>query len=169
MQFIFTPMNESDARAIYSWQYEEPYAVYTMGSEPGEEHVDNEMLDRRSPYYAVRNEQSELVGFFSFGTSAQPWSSAEPGIYTENKTVTVGLGMQPDLTGKGQGIGLAFVNAGLDFAREEFAPAHFRLYVMTFNERAIRVYEKAEFQRVRVFIQSNIHGEHEFLEMRREA
>jgi RimJ/RimL family protein N-acetyltransferase len=75
--------------------------------------------------------------------------------------------MQPDLTGKG--LGLAFINAGLDFAREQFQPDYFRLFVLTFNERAIRVYERAGFQQVRVFVRRNIHGEREFMEMRRHA
>ncbi len=157
-------MNEADAQAIMTWHYEEPYAIYNMDSDLEDT---AEMLDRRSPHYAVRDEQGELIGFFSFGTSAQPWDTNEPALYTENKTIDVGLGMRPDLTGKG--LGLAFVNAGLAFAREQFAPEHFRLFVLTFNERAIRVYEQAGFQRVQVFTQPNIHNEYEFLEMSRKA
>lgn len=167
MQFSFIPMNEMDARDICSWRYEDPYSVYDMGGASDEAHVVLEMLDRNSPYYAVRDEQGELVGFFCFGSSALLWDSGQPGIYVENRTIPIGLGLRPDLTGKG--IGLAFVKTGLDFAREQFAPKRFRLYVMTFNERAIRVYEKAGFKRVRVFRQHNIYGEREFLEMNREA
>jgi ribosomal-protein-alanine N-acetyltransferase len=102
-----------------------------------------EMLDWRSPYYAVRDEQSELVGFFSFGTSCLVWSSDEPGLYVdkERKTIAIGLGMRPDLTGRG--LGLAFVQAGLDFARQASVPTTFMLLVYTWNERAIRVYERA--------------------------
>ncbi|MDQ6662067.1 MAG: GNAT family N-acetyltransferase, partial [Chloroflexota bacterium] len=144
-----------------------PYAVYNMTADPEDINVDKEMLDRRSPYYAVRNEHSELLGFFSFGTSAQPWSSNEPSIYTDNKTVTIGLGMRPDLTGKGSG--LAFVNAGLNFAQQQFQPNAFRLYVLTFNERAIRVYEKARFRRVRAMEIENSYGKRKFVEMEREA
>jgi len=157
-------MNEADAQAIMTWHYEEPYAIYNMDSDLEDT---AEMLDRRSPHYAVCDEQGELIGFFSFGTSAQPWDTNEPGLYAENKIIDVGLGMRPDLTGKG--LGLAFVNAGLAFAREQFVPEHFRLFVLTFNERAIRVYEQAGFQRVRVFTQPNIHNEYEFLEMSRKA
>lgn len=167
MPYTFTLANKADADAICAWQYEEPYAIYTIGNEPDEENVYDEMLDPRSPHYAVRDEHGELVGFFSYGTSAQPFDSEEPGIYTDDCTVTIGLGMHPNLTGKG--LGLAFVEAGLDFARQQFAPRAFRLYVMTFNQRAIRVYEKAGFLHVRVYTQHNIHGMHEFLVMGREA
>lgn len=164
MQFTFTPMNEVDAQAICSWHYEEAYSVYNIGSD-AEEDAAAEMLDRRSPYYAVRNEQGKLVGFFCYGTSAQPWHNDEPGIYAENRTVPIGLGLRPDLTGKG--LGVAFVNAGLDFARKQFAPKFFCLYVMTFNERAIKVYENVGFERVGMYMQHNAYGEHAFLEMRR--
>jgi [ribosomal protein S18]-alanine N-acetyltransferase len=164
VQFVFSLMDEGDARAIQTWCYEGAYAVYNMGDDDGDDpEAMAEFLDRRSPYYAVRNEQGELVGFFNFGTSALMWESQEPRIYIEDKTVTIGLGMRPDLTGKG--LGLAFVQAGLQFARQEFAPEHFRLYVFPWNERAIRVYEQAGFQRVRVFSQRNKYGEREVLEM----
>jgi [ribosomal protein S18]-alanine N-acetyltransferase len=164
MQFTFKLMDEVEARAIRDWRYEEPYAVYNAPEDSGDF---SEELDRRSPYYAARDERGELVGFFNFGTSALVWDSGEPGIYCENKTVAIGLGMRPDLTGKG--LGLAFVEAGLAFAREQFHPDYFHLFVYTFNERAIKVYEHAGFQRVRVFMRRNIHGESEFLEMKRHA
>ena len=161
MQFIFKLMDEADASAIQAWNYEEPYRVYNWEAEDDI----SGMLDRRSPHYTVKDEQDEMIGFFSYGSSAEPWNSDEPFLYNENNTITVGLGMRPDLTGKG--LGLAFVNAGLDFAREQFKPDHFRLFVMTFNDRAIQVYERAGFQRVGIFVQHNPNGDREFLEMRR--
>jgi RimJ/RimL family protein N-acetyltransferase len=160
-------MNKDDAHAIRAWQYEEPYTIYNVGGEPDEENLDSEMLDPRSPYYSVRDEHGELIGYFCYGTAGQPFDSGEPGLYTDNHTITIGLGLRPDLTGKGLGPG--FVEAGLNFARQHFAPRAFRLYVMTFNQRAIRTYEKAGFQHERVYTQRNIHGEHEFLVMSREA
>lgn len=165
MQFTFTPMNEADARAIQTWRYDEPYTIYSYT--PSEDGL-AEMLDKRSPYYAVRDEQGELVGFFCFGTSAQVWHNEVPALSSEDRTIDVGLGMRPDLTGRG--LGLDFVNAGLAFAREQFAPHRFRLFVLAFNERAIRVYERAGFARVRQFIQQNpVHGELDFVEMQRDA
>jgi RimJ/RimL family protein N-acetyltransferase len=161
MQFTFRLMDEADARAVQAWRYDGEYAVYNWdadGDDPAE------LLDRRSPHYAVRDERSELVGFFAFGSSADITDSP-PGIYGEDRSVLVGLGMRPDLTGKG--LGLAFVNAGLAFGTAQFAPTAFRLFVMTFNERAIRVYERAGFQRVGVVMQHSPQGDRPFLEMRR--
>ena len=163
MHFTFKPMDEADARARQAWRYEGEYSVYNWEPE------DNpfEILDRRSPYYAVQDDKGELIGFFCFGSSAQVWDSGEPHLYSENNTITVGLGMRPDLVGKG--LGLAFVNAGLTFAKEQFKPDYFRLFVLTFNERAIKVYERAGFQRVGIYEQHTEQGDHDFLEMSRKA
>ena len=165
MQFIFTPITEADVQAIQSWHYEGPYDIYDLSADPEDD--PSEMLERRSPHFAVRDEQGTLVGYFGFGTCAQPWGHDEPRLYSDEGILDVGLGMRPDLTGKG--MGLAFVNAGLDFAKAQFVPEFFRLYVLTFNERAIRVYERAGFEPVRTFSQKNMYGVNEFLEMRRKA
>ncbi len=161
MKFIFTPMDEVNAHTIQSWNYEAPYNIYNWTAEDDI----TEMLDRRSPHFAVRDEYGELMGFFSYGSSALVWDSGEPHLFSENNTITIGLGMRPDLTGKG--LGLAFVNAGLDFARKQFKPDYFRLFVLIFNQRAIRVYEHAGFQRVGIYLQPNANGYREYLEMRK--
>jgi len=165
MQLTFSLMNGAEASAISAWHYEGPYAIYNVAPDDPEGLA--EMLDRRSPYYTVRDEESRIVGFFNFGTSALVWDSSEPGIYVEDRMVPVGLGMRPDLTGKG--LGRAFVNAGLEFARKRFRPERFCLYVFIWNERAIRAYERTGFERGRVLTRSNERGEHEFLEMCRQA
>jgi [ribosomal protein S18]-alanine N-acetyltransferase len=164
VQFKFVSMEEADARAIMAWRYEGQYAIYNWEGEDDPE----EMLDRRSPHYAVKDEHGELVGFFAYGSAAYVWGSAESHLYSENNMITIGLGMRPDLTGKG--LGLAFTRAGLDFAREHFKPDYFRLYVLTFNERAMRVYERAGFERTGIYTQLNpVYGNRDFVEMRRRA
>jgi RimJ/RimL family protein N-acetyltransferase len=55
-----------------------------------------------------------------------------------------GLGMKPELCGKGHGY--AFVNLGLDFAGNTLNAKLIRLTVAAFNSRAIRVYESIGFQ-----------------------
>jgi ribosomal-protein-alanine N-acetyltransferase len=165
MEFIFKPMSEADAKIIRTWRYEDPYATYSFSTDdPGGL---AEMLDPRSPYYSVRDEQENIIGFVNFGTSALVWHSEVPSIYIDEQTVAIGLGMRPDLTGKG--LGQAFVDAGLAFAREHFHPQQFLLLVYSWNARAIRVYERAGFKTVRTITIQNIHGEREFIEMRRPA
>jgi ribosomal-protein-alanine N-acetyltransferase len=59
--------------------------------------------------------------------------------------------------------------AGLEFARERYAPARFRLAVAAFNQRAIRVYERAGFHRGELYMHRTNGGEHPFLRMERPA
>lgn len=164
--YTFSPMNEADARAIATWRYDAPYAVYNMDA--GTPDGLDELLDPTSPYYAVRDVSGELVGFFAFGSAAEVQGSGPPHLYGPERTLSVGLGLRPDLTGRG--LGLAFVNAGLAFARQTFNPASFRLYVMTFNHRAIRVYERAGFVPSGIVPVPGPGGvPRDFLEMRRDA
>lgn len=168
MPYTLAALSRDDARAIYGWHYESPYAIYNMDVEGIRADVlEDEMLDLRSPWFAVRDDAGELIGFFAFGTAADLGGYSTPHLFDEDGILSVGLGMRPDMTGKGAG--LNFVNAGLHFARERFAPRAFRLYVMSWNRRAMRVYERAGFQWVDTVIQHAPSGEREFVEMRRDA
>jgi [ribosomal protein S18]-alanine N-acetyltransferase len=150
--FRFTQLSQEDAEAIAEWHYPEPYSFYDWTADPGDL---RELLDsalRGDAYWAVCDEANELVGHFSFKPK-------------DEQTVEIGLGLRPDLTGRG--LGASFLAAGLEFAGTRFAPARFVLSVATFNERAIKVYERAGFSRERIYMHSTNGGEWEFLEMSR--
>jgi ribosomal-protein-alanine N-acetyltransferase len=151
--YRFRPMAQADAEAIADWRYPEPFSFYDW---PADEDDLGELLDparRGESYVAVEDDEGVLVGHFSF----RP----------EGRTLVVGLGLRPDLTG--QGLGGDFLSAGLDYGRERFAPEEFSLAVATFNERAIKVYERAGFERVRVYMHETNGANWEFAEMRRPA
>ncbi len=77
----------------------------------------------------------------------------------------IGLGMRPDLVGHGSGFG--FVQACLDHARDErrfSGPVD--LCVASFNERAIRTYERIGFKKVREYLQETNGSEFPFVAMR---
>ncbi len=146
-------MAQADAEAVAGWHYPEPFSFYDW---PADEDDLAELLDpgrRGEAYYAVEDEDGELVGHFSF----RP----------EGRTLVIGLGLRPDLTGLGLGGG--FLAAGLDYGRERFAPERFSLAVATFNERAIKVYERAGFERAHVYMHRTNGADWEFVEMRLSA
>jgi ribosomal-protein-alanine N-acetyltransferase len=160
--YVFEPMSDEQARAVAAWRYEAPYDFYDMANDPaGLE----ELLgppERREGYCAVLSD-GELVGFFCYGPEGQLPTFD----YPDDGSVDVGLGLKPDLTGKG--LGLEFVRAGLRFGRHRFSPVGFRLSVATFNERAIQIYERAGFRRVEVFMHHEDGADYPFLLMTREA
>lgn len=168
--YTFMPMTEADARAIMTWRYDGVYGVYNIDGD-GDDPVEllAELLDRRSPYYAVRNVELDAsgapVGFFCYGSSAGvDFGEAEPYLYNDDGSLNGGLGMRPDLTGRG--LGAAFTQAGAAFGVAQYHPTFIRFYVLPFNERALRAYERAGFRRVGVVIQRGPQGERLFVELR---
>ena len=152
--FQFRPLTQANAEAIARWHYPEPFSFYDWAEDPDDL---AELLDpalRGDSYFAVEDRAGDLIGFFSFK-------------WREPETLRIGLGLHPERTG--QGLGGAFVQAGLDHARSHFEPKHFVLWVATFNRRAIKVYERAGFTAVRVFMHSTNGGDWEFVEMQRPA
>jgi ribosomal-protein-alanine N-acetyltransferase len=146
-------MEDEEATQISGWHYEPPYDFYDATSDADDL---QELLDpkrRKDTYFSVFDEEGVLVGFFQFERAG--------------KTVDIGLGMRPDLTGKG--LGIEYLLAGLEFARERFSPDRFTLSVATFNERAILVYERAGFRRGDEYVHNINGGEYLFVSMAREA
>jgi ribosomal-protein-alanine N-acetyltransferase len=131
-------MTEDDARAVAAWEYEPPHHVYNVPPAYREESV-QDFVDPRFGYHAARRD-GELVGFCCFGPDAR----VPGGDYRRDDLLDVGLGLRPDLTD--QGLGLPFVHSVFAFADETRAPPGYRLTVAAFNQRAIRVYERAGFR-----------------------
>ena len=153
MDFEIVAMTGPHAREIATWKYEGEYLYYNSDADP---HDLASLLDPASwpdRYFAVLDDRGCLVGCFHF--------------IPAGRTVEIGLGLRPDLTGRG--LGLAFLTAGLEFARTRYAPEVFTLLVATFNHRAITVYERAGFTHQRVFRRETNGAEIEFVEMSRPA
>ena len=144
MRFTLKPITRDDAHAISGWRYEEPYSIYD-----GDPSSVEGLLQPRYAYHSVYDERGDLVGYFCFGEDAQVAAGRRLGLYEIEPALDVGLGMRPDLTGRG--LGEEFLRAGLRFARETYSPPAFRLTVATFNRRAICVYERTGFETVETF------------------
>ena len=122
MNIEIRPSDEALLRELESWRYPPPYDFYDGDADP---------VLNPERYYGAYAEDGALVGFFYYEQ--------------RDDVVEIGLGLRPDLTGKG--LGLGFLQAGLDFARDRFHARLIVLNVAAFNERAIAVYERAGFRR----------------------
>jgi len=114
-------MTQADFDAMASWRYEPPYDFYDGDVEP---------VLNPERFFAARDDDGDLIGHFYFEEKPD--------------ALEYGLGLRPDLTGRG--FGLDFFNAGLAFGRERYRPPYVRLFVAAFNERAVKVYERAGFR-----------------------
>lgn len=124
-------------------------------------------LEPRFLYHSVYIEDGDLAGYFCFGEDARVPAGRRLGVYERESELDVGLGMRPDLAGRGLGAG--FVLAGLRFAKDAYSPSTFRLTVAAFNLRAVRVYERVDFEAVEGFGVRTPEDGREWLLMRREA
>jgi len=150
MDYIFQKMTQEQAQDIAeNWRYDGEYSFYDMDAdlEDLEEFLDPE---KRGNNYFIVYQDNEAVGFYSFGQ-------------TDKETLDIGLGMKPDLTGRGQGS--AFLKAGLDFAKSNYHPQKITLSVADFNKRAIKLYEKLGFRKVESFVQATNGGHFDFVKM----
>lgn len=99
MSYTFSPLTQRQAEQVaYEWQYDGAFAFYDM---PNDEEDLVEFLDpaKRTEHYFAVLDGEELVGYYVFEPNAD--------------VVDVGLGMRPDLTGRGNGV--AFLESGLAF------------------------------------------------------
>lgn len=134
------PLRPEEAIVLDGWRYDPPYEFYDGEDEP---------VQNPERFYVVRD-AGELVGFYYFDD--------------RRDTVEIGLGLRPDLTGKG--LGLEFFLEGVAFAHERFPGRRVTLNVAAFNERAIAVYERAGFRRTGEHVRTfERWGEIPFVEM----
>lgn len=140
MRFRFGPIDRATRDAIVGWHYPPPYDFYDWDPADDPELL---LMLPASGFLAVRDEADVLVGFACFGVGGQVPGGIAGGYY-DAPLLDIGLGLRPELTGRG--LGLPFVLAILDEGRRRFRPPGFRLTVAAFNQRAIRVYERAGFE-----------------------
>ena len=141
MKLSIRPASAKTFAEMARWRYEPPYDFYDGDVDP---------VLNPERFYEVLGEEGALVGFYYFEEKGD--------------ALETGLGLRPDLTGRG--FGLEFFRAGLEFGRARFRPARMILNVAAFNERAINVYERASFRETgRHVRQFDRWGAVEFVEM----
>ncbi len=100
MELVFRPLTQIHALEISNdWKYDDIYSFYDMtaDAEDYEEFIDEDLRNKNDHYEALEN--NELVGFFC--------------VIQENTSIEIGLGMKPNICGKGKG--KQFVKHIVDF------------------------------------------------------
>ena len=146
--------NETYADEVAAWRYEPPWDFYDLASDPADAAA---MRDpsRAGHLRGVLDESGRrLEAFWYFDWHAD--------------VVEVGIGLRPDLTGRG--LGDSFLRVQLEYASSRWQPVTFRLFVAAWNERAIRLYQRFGFREVaRETRWFELVGSHEFIQMERAA
>jgi ribosomal-protein-alanine N-acetyltransferase len=145
--FAIRSMSDESAEQIAKWQYPPPYDFYDAVEEDLPSLLDATL--RAGRFFEVADARGTLIGFYEFKTEFDP--------------LEIGLGLSPHHVGHGRG--LAFVQAGIEFAQKEFGAKRICLNVAAFNQRAITVYERAGFRQTRSYQHRIGERDYHFLEM----
>ncbi len=142
-------MEQSEALEIAErWKYDGEYAFYDMTADP-EDYEEIVTPEKRGNRYFSVFDGDELAGFFC--------------VEQEGADVEIGLGLRPDLTGRGRGG--AFLEEILWFVRENYSFEKIKLDVASFNQRAAKVYERAGFVKTGIAKVSTNGGIYDFTTM----
>jgi ribosomal-protein-alanine N-acetyltransferase len=137
------PADDEMFRERARWRYPPPYDFYDDDGKP---------VKNPERFLALRGDDGSLIGFYYFEA--------------DGDALFYGLGLRPDLTGRG--LGESFVRVGLDYALTHFGPRRVVLDVAAFNQRAFRVYRGVGFVETgRHPARFDGYGDVEFIDMER--
>lgn len=149
MTYKIEPLTQAHAEDIANdWKYPDEYAFYDMTADP-EDYEELISPTLRGENYFQITLGERLIGFCC--------------VFQEQGTIEFGLGMHPNLVGKGKG--LAFSQEIIRFIEKNYHYNKLQLAVATFNERAIKVYRKLGFIEVKIYQQPTNGTTYEFLLM----
>jgi RimJ/RimL family protein N-acetyltransferase len=125
-------LTEDDLAEIERWRYVGPWSAYDSDGR----------LDPDLCYCAIEGDDGRLAGFGCLGADARV-----PGLGDAAGVLDVGVGMRPDLVGRGSG--QRFAAAFLDFAAGhpglDGSVDRFRVVVKDWNARSLRLVERLGF------------------------
>ncbi len=126
--FACHPTTEEEKILITEWKYEGEYSVYN--AEPYEEQKKKGFgfANPQNHFYSFYDEK-KLIGFIN--------------LYEEKTEVFFGIGVKPEECGKGYGSQMT--ETACKISRRLFPGKPLYLEVRTWNQRAVRCYEKAGF------------------------
>ena len=127
-RWTITQITQAEAEEVAAWHYPGEYAFYDADAIPEGVAEFADPRQRGDRLFAARG-SGGVEGFVELKPKA-------------GGAVEIGLGLRPDLTGRG--LGAAFTAAAIQLARDRGAE-RVTLAVAAFNLRAITVYERASF------------------------
>lgn len=134
---------------VDTWKYEKEYSIYDYSNEA--DHMFDEQGWGRG-IFAVLDQEGDLIGelsieFFDAQGQYTEYSNFDDEALLNERELWIGFGLRPDLVGLG--IGVEFVMACVKYVIQNchYRGDYIRLGVAMFNQRAIKTYEKAGFEK----------------------
>jgi len=154
MTLELRPATDEDVRGFAAWRHDPPYDIYDIGMESDEAVA--YFLDPDVHCHTLVH-RDDVVGYCTFGHDARV-----PGGDYDEDGLDIGLGIEPTLTGSGNGE--HYVAAVVAHARASFDHRRLRVTIASGNERALRVWSGAGFVEVVRFVSPRtVMGTNEFV------
>ncbi|GAB2701360.1 GNAT family N-acetyltransferase [Paenibacillus thermoaerophilus] len=152
------PMTEQHAEEICRWRYEPPYDVFNW---PDWTRMVREGAEFGDPGIRERQYAAVVAGSGADGSNPDgPVLVGYAQFFPITGVTRLGLGLRPDLCGRG--LGTALVRTIVEEARRRAPQNAIDLEVLTWNVRAIRAYEKAGFVVADTYVRPTPCGPSEF-------
>ncbi len=138
-------MTEEDARSVCGWRYPPPYDRYRWPDWDWMVKEEMEFGDpgiRAAQYLSVSEPDGRLAAYVQ--------------LFPMDRTTRIGLGLRPDLCGRG--LGREVVRLAIEEALRRRPDTEVDLEVETWNLRAIKAYEKAGFVATDYYSKKAVHG-----------
>lgn len=119
---------ENEKHIITAWRYSGEYAIYNNEAYAEQKKKGTGFANPKNNFYSFYDGET-LVGFIN--------------LYEEETEVFFGIGVDPDLCGKGYG--RQMTQTACEISKLLFPEKPMYLEVRTWNTRAVRCYEKAGF------------------------
>jgi len=148
MRIAFAPITEDEARTVLCWRYPTMAVFLEQDADELEDDV-AALLRPDYHYYTAHDETGRLVGFCCFGEDAQ----VPGGDYTL-PALDIGLGLHPDLIGRG--LSHSFLEKVLALGQRLFEPEFFRATVAAVNAPSLRLFEGSGFYFVQTFVSGEV-------------
>ena len=146
-------MNIIAAKSICLWQYPKPYDIYNYMSF-------DDAVKKDSPLLKEEYKNNYLC-FFENDTL-----TAYINIYKKDCKIFIGIGVAPDYCGKG--LGKTYLKKGIAEAESRYPESEIWVEVRSWNERAIKCYEKCGFKKqYKKTIKDRFGRDEEFIFMKR--
>jgi hypothetical protein len=124
-------MTAADAAEVATWRYDGDWSVYNLPtSQP--------LIDNLASYNSIANGDI-LIGFYCTGVEARV-----AGVNEESTVLDVGIGMNPQLVGRGNGV--RFGETVLEHLAVHHPGVMLRAVVQSWNERSMRLTRRLGFQ-----------------------
>ncbi|MDY6939523.1 MAG: GNAT family N-acetyltransferase [Cyanobacteriota bacterium] len=139
----FQALDESHARSILNWKYPAPDDRYNFDPQNIERDL-LDLLDRKNAFFALLNPQNELEAYCSFSVDGRV-----PGGCYSDDAIDIGMGIRPDLVGRG--LGKDYARAVVGYGAKRYRAKYLRVTIARFNQRALKVWQTLGFETVEIF------------------